>query len=67
MYLTDKKENIRRELRDHEDLEILLETFAKQVEEVVNEAENIQVRPHSLDHTRLDLSTRRPMFNQRKK
>lgn len=43
MYLTDKKEKIRRELRDHEDLEILLETFAKQVEEVVNEAENIQV------------------------
>jgi len=44
MHLTDKKENKHRELSDHEDLEILLETFAKQVEEVVNEAENIQVR-----------------------
>jgi len=42
MHLTDKKENRHRELSDHEDLEILLETFAKQVEEVVNEAENIQ-------------------------
>jgi magnesium transporter len=44
MYLTDKKQDMHRESSDHEDLEVLLETFAKQVEEVVNEAENIQVR-----------------------
>ncbi|KAG6831077.1 hypothetical protein H0H92_013001 [Tricholoma furcatifolium] len=44
MYLTDKKKGIIRELQDHEDLEVLLESFAKQVEEIVNEAENIQVR-----------------------
>jgi magnesium transporter len=42
MYLTDKKNGINR--ADHDDLEVLLEAFAKQVEEIVNEAENIQVR-----------------------
>jgi magnesium transporter len=44
MYLTDKMNNVPRELSDHEELEVLLESFAKQVEEVVNEAENIGVR-----------------------
>jgi magnesium transporter len=44
MYLTDKKNNIIRELDDHEDLEVLLESFSKQVEEIVNEAENIEVQ-----------------------
>jgi len=29
-------------LNDHEELEVLLESFSKQVEEIVNEAENIQ-------------------------
>lgn len=43
MYLTDKKNNKSRELSDHEELEVLLESFAKQVEEIVNEAESIQV------------------------
>ena len=43
MYLTDKKNGAPRELRDHDELELLLEFFAKQVEEIVNEAENIQV------------------------
>ncbi|RDB30358.1 Mitochondrial inner membrane magnesium transporter LPE10 [Hypsizygus marmoreus] len=42
MYLTDKKKNIIREHQDHEDLEVLLESFTKQVEEIVNEAENIE-------------------------
>ncbi|KAI0690998.1 hypothetical protein C8T65DRAFT_670967 [Cerioporus squamosus] len=42
MYLTDKKSGVPRKLDDHEDLEVLLESFAKQVEEIVNEAENIQ-------------------------
>ncbi|GLB39095.1 putative transporter [Lyophyllum shimeji] len=42
MYLTDKKNNIVREGQDHEELELLLESFAKQVEEIVNEAESIQ-------------------------
>ncbi|KAG6896590.1 hypothetical protein C0992_007295 [Termitomyces sp. T32_za158] len=42
MYLTDKKKGVVRELQDHEELEVLLESFTKQVEEVVNEAENIQ-------------------------
>jgi magnesium transporter len=44
MYLTDKKNGQQRLLQDHEELEMLLESFAKQVEEIVNEAENIQVR-----------------------
>ncbi|KIJ99095.1 hypothetical protein K443DRAFT_680247 [Laccaria amethystina LaAM-08-1] len=42
MYLTDKKNKVNRELHDHEDLEDLLESFSKQVEEIVNEAENIE-------------------------
>ena len=45
MHLTDKKNGITRELNDHEELETLLESFSKQVEEIVNEAENIEVRP----------------------
>lgn len=44
MYLTDKKNNVFREPNDHEDLEVLLESFAKQVEEIVNEAQNMEVR-----------------------
>ena len=43
MYLTDKKNGIRRELHEHDELEVLLESFSKQVEEIVNEVENIQV------------------------
>lgn len=43
MYLTDKKNGAPRPLNDHDELEVLLESFAKQVEEIVNEAENIQV------------------------
>ena len=46
MYLTDKKNGKERE--GHEDLEVLLESFSKQVEEIVNEAETIEV---SLSHT----------------
>ena len=44
MYLTDRKNGVPRQLSDHEELELLLETFSKQVEEMVNEAENIHVR-----------------------
>lgn len=43
MYLSDKNNGITRKPSDHEDLEVLLESFSKQVEEIVNEAENIQV------------------------
>ena len=41
MYLSDKKDGNHRE--DHEELELLLESFSKQVEEIVNEAETIEV------------------------
>jgi magnesium transporter len=44
MYLTDKKSNRPRSSADHEDIELLLESFSKQVEEIVNEAENIEVK-----------------------
>lgn len=44
MYLSDKKAGIRRQMQDHEELELLLESFSKQVEEIVNEAGNIEVR-----------------------
>lgn len=43
MYLTDKKNGVVRQNDEHDELEVLLEFFAKQVEEVVNEAENIEV------------------------
>lgn len=41
MYLTDKKNGTPRTSRDHEELEVLLESFSKQVSEIVNEAETI--------------------------
>ncbi|KAI0765426.1 cora-domain-containing protein [Fomes fomentarius] len=47
MYLSDKKNEVPRKLDDHEELEVLLESFAKQVEEIVNEAENIQTNVQS--------------------
>ncbi|KAF8734808.1 transporter, partial [Rhizoctonia solani] len=39
MYLTDKKLGLERKMEDHDELEVLLESFDKQVEEIVNEAE----------------------------
>ncbi|KAK1223976.1 magnesium ion transporter [Marasmius sp. AFHP31] len=42
MYLSDKKDAIQRDLHDHKDLEVLLETFSKQVEEIVNEVANLE-------------------------
>lgn len=43
MYLTDKKNGVLRNTHEHEELEVLLEFFSKQVEEIANEAENIEV------------------------
>lgn len=43
MYLSDRKNNVERDPHDHEELELLLESFSKQVEEIVNEAESIEV------------------------
>lgn len=46
MYLSDRKNGVDRNKDrndDHEDLELLLESFSKQVEEIVNEAESIEV------------------------
>ncbi|KAF9527438.1 hypothetical protein CPB83DRAFT_856169 [Crepidotus variabilis] len=40
MYLSDKKDGTQR--GDHDELEVLLESFSKQVEEIVNEAETIE-------------------------
>ncbi|KAF7761411.1 hypothetical protein Agabi119p4_9403 [Agaricus bisporus var. burnettii] len=45
MYLSDRKNGVDRNKDrndDHEDLELLLESFSKQVEEIVNEAESIE-------------------------
>lgn len=39
MHLSDKKAGTPRPLADHEDIEVLLESFSKQVEELVNESE----------------------------
>ena len=43
MYLTDKKNNAERPDEDHEEIEFILESFSKQVEEIVNEAQSMQV------------------------
>jgi magnesium transporter len=43
MYLSDKKNDVSRSREDHDDLEVLLESFAKQVEEIVNEADTMAV------------------------
>jgi magnesium transporter len=43
MYLTDKRNNVTRDVEEHEELEVLLESFTKQVEEIVNEAQSIEV------------------------
>lgn len=43
MYLTDKKAGVPRPPSDHEELEVLLESFSKQVEEIVNESETTMV------------------------
>ncbi|KAF9236068.1 hypothetical protein BU15DRAFT_50634 [Melanogaster broomeanus] len=47
MYLTDKKNGIPRSMDEHDELEILLEFFSKQVEEIVNEAENMEANVQS--------------------
>jgi hypothetical protein len=46
MYLSDRKNLTEESLHDHdhEELELLLESFSKQVEEIVNEAESIEAR-----------------------
>ncbi len=43
MYLTAKQQHQPRGLHDHEELELLLESFSKQVEEIVSEVEAITV------------------------
>ncbi|KAJ8595562.1 cora-domain-containing protein [Rhizopogon salebrosus TDB-379] len=47
MYLTDKKNGVPRDMHEHEELEVLLEFFSKQVEEIANEAENIEANVQS--------------------
>ncbi|KAG0707880.1 cora-domain-containing protein [Suillus ampliporus] len=47
MYLTDKKNGVPRNMHEHEELEVLLEFFSKQVEEIANEAENIEANVQS--------------------
>lgn len=50
MYLSDKKNGVDRVTHDHEELEVLLESFSKQYEEIVNESENIEVRFYYTAH-----------------
>ncbi|KAF9075230.1 hypothetical protein BDP27DRAFT_1257704 [Rhodocollybia butyracea] len=47
MYLTDKKNGVEHESLEHEELEQLLEFFSKQVEEIVNEAQNLDTNVQS--------------------
>lgn len=57
MYLTDRRKGSPRELNDHDELEVLLETFSKQTEEIVNEAENAQVSAVWVSHCFLCLAS----------
>jgi magnesium transporter len=41
MHLTERRRGV--QSANHEELEVLLESFEKQVEEITNEAETIQV------------------------
>lgn len=68
MYLSDKKNGIDRVTHDHEELEVLLESFSKQYEEIVNESENIEVG-FTTQLTRIILTAipHRPTFIQRRK
>lgn len=55
MYLSDKKAGTPRIISNHEELEVLLESFSKQVEEIVNETDTTIVRQlswFSSHHTR---------------
>ncbi|KAE9404963.1 cora-domain-containing protein [Gymnopus androsaceus JB14] len=47
MYLTDKKNGVAHSSLEHEELEMLLESFSKQVEEIVNEVGNIDTNVQS--------------------
>ncbi|KAJ3760010.1 magnesium transporter [Lentinula raphanica] len=47
MYLTDKHNGVEHDPLDHEELELLLESFSKQVEEIVNEVENLEANVQS--------------------
>ena len=46
MYLTSRALGRPRALHDHEQLELLLESFVKQVEEIVSEIDTTVVRDH---------------------
>jgi magnesium transporter len=46
MCLTERLKNASVANKDHSELEVLLESFAKQAEEIVNEAENTEVCSH---------------------
>lgn len=48
MYLSAKKYDTPRALTDHEELELLLESFSKQVEEIVSELDTMTVRYPSM-------------------
>ncbi|KIK67883.1 hypothetical protein GYMLUDRAFT_36679 [Collybiopsis luxurians FD-317 M1] len=47
MYLSDKKNGVKRDSFDHEELELLLESFSKQVEEIVSEVGNLEANVQS--------------------
>lgn len=47
MYLSAKMAHQPRGLTDHEELELLLESFSKQVEEIVSELDTLTVSPFS--------------------
>lgn len=47
MYLTAKAQDKPRADDDHEEIELLLESFSKQCEEIVSEVETLEVRMFS--------------------
>ena len=65
MYLTDKRNGKPRNLADHDELEVLLESFSKQVEEIVNESENIAVGLSIEQRAKLSTSNIRDYLGKR--
>lgn len=60
MYLTAKKNGAPRDAQDHEEIELLLESFSKQCEEIVSEVEGLSANVrHTEDIIELILDANR--------
>lgn len=66
MYLTSKLEGKPRDASEHEEIELLLESFSKQCEEIVSEVDNLAVSSIGPSHDASTDDECRRMFDTRK-